>query len=210
MQHTQPTYPFQMVSTDLFHVAVRTYVVYADRFSAWTEVASTNMNSNANTLCDILRRYFINSGVPEELSSDGGPPFQSNEFSSFLQTRNVSHCISSAYYAQSNGRAEAAVKHMKRILTTNISQSGSLDVDTVAKALLPQRNTPSYDIGASPAELLFRRPISGHLLNPTCFRHEWTDLADQRETAMRTKRIIQMKRILLRKDLKQLKIRATV
>jgi len=75
MQHTQPTHPFQMVSIDFFYMAGRTYVVYADKFSAWTEVASTNMNSNAKTLCDILRRYFINFRVPEELSSDGGPPF---------------------------------------------------------------------------------------------------------------------------------------
>jgi len=157
-QPLQPTYPFQMVVADLFHMAGRIYVVYADRFSGWTEVASTKSSSNSKTICDIFRRYFISFGVPEELASDGGPPFQSSEFSNFLRIWNITHRCSSAYYPQSNGRAEAAVKYMKRILTTNISIDGSLDKDPVAKALLLHRNTPSHDIGASPAELLFYSP----------------------------------------------------
>ena len=61
-----------MVVTDLFRMAGRTYLVYTDRFTAWTEVASTAENTNAKTITDILRRYFVNFGVPEELSSDGG------------------------------------------------------------------------------------------------------------------------------------------
>lgn len=100
---TQPTYPFQMVVTDLFHMAGRKYLVYADRFSAWTEVASTNANSNAKTISDIFRRYFISFGVPEELGSDGGPPFESKEISDFLEVWDTSHRLSSAYYPQSNG-----------------------------------------------------------------------------------------------------------
>jgi len=34
VQHTQPTHPFQMVSIDFFYMVGRTYVVYADKFSA--------------------------------------------------------------------------------------------------------------------------------------------------------------------------------
>ena len=47
---------------------------------------------------------------------------------------------------------------MKRILTTNISPSG-LDTDAASKALLLHRNTPAQDMGVSPAELLFGRPL---------------------------------------------------
>ena len=179
-----PDYPFQQTVTDIFHMAGRKYITYADRFSGWTEVASTHSDSNAPTICNILRRYFINFGVPEELTSDGGPPFNSQEFSNFLKSWGVSHRLSSAYYPQSNGRAEAAVKCMKRTLTTNISPSGSLDTNEVAKALLLHRNTPPPDIGASPAELLFGRPLHDHLPNPVRFRREWLDLANMREKAV--------------------------
>jgi hypothetical protein len=115
------------------------YVVYANR---WTEVAFAKQNTKSSTICTILRQYFINFGVPEELSCDGGPQYESMELNNFLKTCGVEKRLSSAYYPQSNGRAEAAVKTMKRILTTNIPPSGSLDTDEVAKALLLHRNTP--------------------------------------------------------------------
>jgi hypothetical protein len=165
-------------------MAGRKYIVYADRFSGWTEVASTHPDSKATTICNILRRYFISFGVPEQITSDGGPPFDSHDVSTFLKTWGVTHRFSSAYYPQSNGRAEAAVKYMKRILTTNISPTGSLDTNAVAKALLLHRNTPPPDIGASPAELLFGRPINDHLPSPVKFRKEWLEIANMREKAI--------------------------
>lgn len=131
MTAAQPDYPFQQTVTDLFHMAGRKYIIYADRFSGWTEVASTHRDSKATTICNILRHYFISFGVPEEITCDGGPPFDSHEVKIFLSSWGVKHRITSAYYPQSNGRAEAAVKCMKRILTCNISASGSLDTNDV-------------------------------------------------------------------------------
>jgi len=72
---------------------------------------------------------------------------------------------------------------MKRILTTNISPSGSLDTDAAAKAILLHRNTPPPDMGVSPAELLFGHPLRDHLPKPIRMRLEWLELADRRETA---------------------------
>jgi len=74
--------------------------------------------------------------------------------------------LSSAYFPESNGRAEIAVKTMKSILTSNVSPTGSLDTESVAKALLLHRNTPAPDMGVSPAELLFGRNIADHLPHP--------------------------------------------
>ena len=72
---------------------------------------------------------------------------------------------------------------MKQILTTNISTSGFLDTDTVAKALLLHRNTPPADMGVSPSEVLFGRNITDHMPKPITFRREWSELADLREKA---------------------------
>jgi len=177
-----PDYPFQKVVSDLFHMAGMSYLIYADRFSGWTEVAICK-NANTKNLCDILRKYFTTFGVPEELSSDGGPPYNAHDFRKFLRDWGINHRLSSAYYPQSNGRAESAVKTMKRILTTNISPSGSLDTDAAAKAILLHRNTPPPDMGVSPAELLFGHPLRDHLPKPIRMRLEWLELADRRETA---------------------------
>ena len=66
---------------------------------------------------------------------------------------------SSAYYLQSNGRAELAVKVAKRILHDNIGTYGSIDNDKVTRALLQFRKTPAQDIGLSPAQMLYGRTL---------------------------------------------------
>ena len=195
LQHTEdPEYPFQHAVCDFFHMAGHNFTIYADRFSGWIEVAKVE-KTNSSATCNILRKYFETFGVPEEISTDGGPPFNSNDYATFLKNWAIKPRLSSAYYAQSNGRAEAAVKTAKRILATNISNSGSLDTDAVAKALLLHRNTPSPDIGVSPSELLFGRTINDHLPSPVRFRKEWSELADARERAFDKRRFQASKQI---------------
>ena len=47
---------------------------------------------------------------------------------------------------------------MKRILTENLSESGSLDTDAVLKAILAYKNTPD-ESGLSPAMVLMGRQL---------------------------------------------------
>ena len=67
--------------------------------------------------------------------------------------------ISSAYYPQSNGRAEAAVKAAKRLLMMNTGPGGSLNTDRVSAALLQYLNTPLRGINKSPAQLAAGRQL---------------------------------------------------
>ena len=53
--------------------------------------------------------------------------------------------MSSAYFPQSNGRAEVAVKKAKRMLMDNVGPTGSLNNDGLMRALLQARNTPDHD-----------------------------------------------------------------
>ena len=74
---------------------------------------------------------------------------------------------SSLTHAQSNGKAESAVKTVKRLFT-KCQESGHSEY----LALLDWRNTPSQGIGTSPAQRLMGRgcktllPIAGTLLMP--------------------------------------------
>jgi hypothetical protein len=71
-------------------------------------------------------------GAPLELSSDGGQPFASYQVLQLLRQWGVRWRVSSAHYAQSNGRAEAAVKTPKRLLMDNMQSNGGLDNDRFA------------------------------------------------------------------------------
>ena len=156
------------------------------RYTGWVEVALM-VSGKAQIVCDTLRKWFVTYGSPEELASDGGPPFQSYEYTTFLENWGIKRRLSSAYNPQSNGRAELAVKSAKRILSDNVDSSGRLNQDKVARALLIHRNTPVADIQISPAVMLYGRPIRDHLpalLSTHTIRREWTEIRDLREAAM--------------------------
>ena len=72
--------------------------------------------------------------------------------------------VLSAYYPQSNGRAEAAVKTAKRILMDNTGPGGTLNTDKVSVALLQYHNTPLREINRSPAQLATGRQLRDGVL----------------------------------------------
>ena len=75
-----------------------------------------------------------------------GPQYTSDLIKVFTQKYKFNHVTSSPYWAQSNGRAEAAVKSAKRVILT---------ADDVDLALLSFRNTPPAGHTYSPAQRLF-------------------------------------------------------
>ena len=112
IEATPPEYPFEQVAMDLFKLSGFSYLIYVDAYSGWIEV-STLTYATFNSIKKVLLMYFSIFGVPQELASDGGQPFDSSDYRNFLQQWNI-HCrLSSAYYPQSNGRAEAGVKTAK-------------------------------------------------------------------------------------------------
>ena len=139
--------PFEQTASDLFSLEGHTFLAYADRFSGWVEVERLKSNAFPHVR-EVFLRWFRTFGVPTEIATDGGPPFNAYDYKSFLRTWDVNPRLSSAYYPQSNGRAEAAVKSAKRILLGNINpRTGALDTDAAARALMCHRNTPAQDTG---------------------------------------------------------------
>ena len=129
-----PTVPFELIFGDYFKLNGKFFLVIGDRLSGWTEIISvkpSTCTSGSKGLCDALRRVFQTFGVPDEISSDGGREFISEEAVAFYDKWGVSHRLSSAYFPQSNGRAEVAVKTTKRLLEDNMNADGSLNNDSL-------------------------------------------------------------------------------
>ena len=159
--------------------------MYADRYSGWVEVAKLR-DKKISSIRECMLRWFALFGVPEGVSSDGGPPFNSSEYTTFLRTWDIQRRLSSAHYPQSNGRAEAAVKSAKRTLSGNIDpRTGQFNTEDAVRALLTDRNTPAQDMGVSPAVALFGHPIRDHLPDQhRALRPEWQKVSDARELAL--------------------------
>ena len=98
------------------------------------------------------------------MSIDSGTNLVSEEMSRFVKCWRVNMRVSSAYYPQSNGRAEAAVKTAKRILMDNTGPGGTLNTDKVSVALLQYHNTPLREINRSPAQLATGRQLRDGVL----------------------------------------------
>ena len=99
--------------------------------------------------------------------TDNGPQFVSAEFASFASKWGFQHVTSSPHYPQSNGRAENAVKTIKRLFSKCLETRQS-----EYQALLDWRNTPTEGLGSSPAQRFLGRrcrtllPITEALLTP--------------------------------------------
>ena len=65
---------------------------------------------------ECLRSCFSTYGIPEQLVSDNGPRFTSDEFKQFVGTNSIKHTLVPAYHPSSNGAAERSVQILKRSL----------------------------------------------------------------------------------------------
>ena len=182
-----PEYPFQQAVTDLFEFEGHYYLVYTDRLTGFIELAYFPGSTVSSTIISTFREFFHRWGVPEEISLDGGPNLVSNEVKNWLKKWGVTIRLSSAYYPQSNGRAEAAVKSIKRLINGNTGNRGSINTDQIAQALLQHRNTPLRDINLSPAQLALGRELRDTMPLPRNrykVDKRWSSQLQQREKIM--------------------------
>ena len=106
--HEIPSCPMDLVYVDLFQYAGLHYLVMVDRYSGWPCVQKLRTGTNSREVCQVLSNWFADFGVPVRLNSDGGPQFRSSKFEEWCMFWGILHSMSSSYYPQSNGAAEAA------------------------------------------------------------------------------------------------------
>ena len=208
-----PSYPFQMISSDYFTHQGHSYLVVVDRYSNWPIVRRCRTES-AEELVTSLREFFCDYGVPETLTTDGGPAYISTITQDFLKNWGVTHRLTSAYNPHANLRSETAVKSMKRLISSNTGPGGTLKTDALAAALLVYRNTPDRDTRRSPSQILYARQLRDTLPctpDKLKLRPEWVLTSELRKKAL-AHRHLSIHTELLNKSrpLKPLELGATV
>ena len=96
-----PSTPFESIFANYFNYGGCHYLVAGDRLSGWVEIYKTphgTTQAGAQGLIAALRALFATFGVPEELSSDGGPEFSASATTDFLKRWGGHHRISSAHF----------------------------------------------------------------------------------------------------------------
>lgn len=159
-----PTAPhvFYRVNIDFFYKYGYTFLILVDSKSKWIDVKLMDRGSTANETILKLKEIFSIYGLPVELVSNNGPPFNSAEFNAFCQANGSKPIKAPPYHPQSNGSAEKSVQIVKKALEKLLflgkkkEISRNLLLSRLLNFLFMYRNTPSTVTGKPPAESLFK------------------------------------------------------
>ena len=136
-----PVAPFQELAVDFCSYAGREFLIVVDCFTDWPDIVYMGSNTTTPRLIAALKASFCRSGAPDIVWSDQGPQLTSKLFRDFAKEWGFKHVMSTPTYPQSNGKVEATVKSMKKLIEASWVRS-SLDEGRLARALLQYRNTP--------------------------------------------------------------------
>lgn len=146
--HDVPVRPFEKVGTDICYHKGRPYLIVVDYMSDYIDVEKLE-DERAATVIEGCKVIFARHGVPLWVHSDNATYYTSYEFQKFSEDWKFRHTTSSPTHSQSNGKAESAVKIIKRLLKTSKEPW---------MALLEWRASPNRDF-PSPAERLYSRKL---------------------------------------------------
>ena len=102
------------VNANLCELHGRTLLVVSDYFSNYIEVARLSSTSTQAVFRE-LKTMFARFGIPEILVTDNGPQFSSIELQVFANSWSLNHVTMSPRYPLSSGKAENAVRTVKRL-----------------------------------------------------------------------------------------------
>ena len=145
--HSVPDTPWTKLGADYLSHKGRDYLVIVDYHSNYLEFEEVNPATSENTI-EVFKRAFVRLGVPICLQTDNGPQFSARQFAKFADKWSFNHTTSAAEHSPSNGKAESAVKIVKRCLKRG---------EDPYLAWMEYLNTPPAGAQESPIERLLGR-----------------------------------------------------
>ena len=79
-----PRAPWQCLHVDFATHQAKHYLIMVDAHSKWPGVIGP-MTTTADSTINAMRNIFARYGLPTQVVSDNGPPFQSAEYEEFLR-----------------------------------------------------------------------------------------------------------------------------
>ena len=157
-----PSHVFQRIHVDfLGPFQGSMFLVAVDAYSKWPEVFIMPTTTTGKTI-DCLRSLFCRYGYPEQLVSDNGPQFISEEFAIFMRSCGVKHLRSAPYHPATNGLAERFVQSLKQSLKAS-QNSGRPLPQRLCDFLLMYRSAVHSTTGVSPNSLFLKREVRTRL-----------------------------------------------
>ena len=159
-----PTEPWKSIHIDFAGPFFnKTFLIVVDAHSKWPEVI-TMSSTNSHQTITALQTLFAKYGLPEQLMSDNGPQFTSDDFAHFVKSNGIKHIRSAPYHPSSNGLAERFVQTFKRAMKASEHDEPCLTT-RLSQFLLSYRSVPHATTGVSPSKLFLKRKIALALIS---------------------------------------------
>eukprot|EP00253_Pinus_taeda_P002860 PITA_02860 len=136
----------------------RVYILVCTNYmTKWVEAKALLRDNEEYVLTFLFEEIFIRFGLPRELVTDGGPPF--NGFKDTLQKYHIKHKMTTPYHHQANGQVENTNKVIEAILTKTVKENRRDWFQRFLEALWAYRTTWRNTTGFSPYELVYGKSV---------------------------------------------------
>ena len=129
----------------------------------WPEVIDPMKTTTADSTINAMRNIFARYGLPAQVVSDNGPPFQSAEYEEFLQQNSIQIILVSPYHPSSNGLAEQFAQMFKHAMESSADDPASSIQWQIQNFLLSYRSTPHATTSSSHTKLFLQRELRTQL-----------------------------------------------
>ena len=116
LPHEIPVRPWQKVGMDIVTTDTGKFLILICYYSNLIMVSELSCRPTTRHIARKLARVFSDYGACDVLVADSDPLFRAQEFALFTQKWNIQLRMSSPHFHQSNGKAEAAVAIVKKIM----------------------------------------------------------------------------------------------
>ena len=176
-----PSRPWQKLACDFYGPLPNGHelLVVVDRHSRMPVVIEVSSTS-ADNVVPKLEELFSFVGIPEELASDNGPPFNGHKFAAFANSFGFRHRRVTPEHPQANGQAESFMRSLNKVMRNAAKQGSSWRAELNA-FLRSYRSTPHSATGIAPAALLFG----------ACRTHRLPSIFDEKGEVVHIRRLAQ-------------------
>ena len=116
-----PTAPWQRIHIDFATHQSNHYLIIVDAHSKWPEVIGPMKTTTAEATGNAMHNIFARYGLPKQIVSDNGPPFQSAEYEEFSRQNGIQKVLVSLYHPSSNGLSGLCKQALSRIFSIQSS-----------------------------------------------------------------------------------------
>ena len=140
-----PPAPWQQLSIDFCGPLPSGDMLFVviDEYSCYPEVEIVRSTS-ANTVIPKLDRILSTHGIPAEIKSDNGPPFQSHSFAQFAQHMGFHHRKITPSWPKANSESERFMRTIQKnsVLCTLKTRIGSKNCFSFSETIVQHHILP--------------------------------------------------------------------